>query len=132
MQLLALVKGEVRGPDPLLVRVQRHTVLGNVLDAEGADDWRRLRTSLVRIAEEGRGVILYLHGEVDLACELDERDCAPNPDARGAILRDYGIGAQVLRDLGIQRMRLLTSEPRRIAGLEGYGLEVTEQIPLDT
>jgi 3,4-dihydroxy 2-butanone 4-phosphate synthase/GTP cyclohydrolase II len=94
-----------------------------------------LDEAIARIEAEGRGVILFLPGQVDLERDLafhlgDELE-PTGPIDRGEVLREYGVGAQILSDLGLARIRLLTNRPRRIAGLEGYGLEVVDQLLLD-
>jgi 3,4-dihydroxy 2-butanone 4-phosphate synthase/GTP cyclohydrolase II len=91
------------------------------------------REAVDRIEAEGRGVILFIPGSVDLVRDLAFHSGAALPPARtdqGEVLREFGLGAQVIRDLGLRQIRILTNRPRRIAGLEGYGLEVVEQIVL--
>ncbi len=130
-QFLALTLGE---PDrgPTLVRVHTGSVLGDVF---GVRRGSRVVVSeaVERIEAEGRGVILFIPGQLDLARDLafhlgDDLP-APAPD-HGEVLREYGLGAQMLADLGVGKIRLLTNRPRRLAGLEGYGLEVIEQLLL--
>lgn len=128
-QFLALSFGEP-GPDPTLVRVHTGSILGDVF---GVSDARR--TDLNRVIElieaDGRGVILFLPGQVNLGNDLrfycgSEQRGAERASADA--LREFGIGAQVLRALGLRRIRLLTNRPRRIVGLDGFGLEVMEQV----
>jgi len=127
---LALVLGEVdRGPT--LVRVHTGSMLGDVFgvhagDRVVADD------AIARIEQEGKGVLLFLPGRTsvksDLAFHLGKPIAAPMDN--GVILREFGLGAQVLVELGLGQVRLITNRPRKIAGLEGYGLEVVEEIPV--
>jgi 3,4-dihydroxy 2-butanone 4-phosphate synthase/GTP cyclohydrolase II len=129
-QMLALTLGDVAGAgdEPVLVRVQVGSVLGDVF---GARFGSRVvaAEALWRIETEGRGVILYIPPRNDLASDvryhLGELMPRLEPDA---VLREIGFGAQALRDLGVRRMRLLTNQPRRIAAVEGYELEVVEQV----
>jgi len=132
-QALALTLGDVDAR-PTLVRVHTGSVLGDVFGVR-----KELRVvlseAIERIEAEGRGVILFLPGRVDLdrdlAYHLGEQLPPTTPADRGEVLREYGVGAQILTDLGLERIRLLTNRPRRIAGLDGYGLEVVEQLLLD-
>jgi 3,4-dihydroxy 2-butanone 4-phosphate synthase/GTP cyclohydrolase II len=132
-QALALTLGDIDAR-PTLVRVHTGSVLGDVF---GVRQGLRvvLDEAIARIEAEGRGVILFLPGQVDLERDLafhlgDELE-PTGPIDRGEVLREYGVGAQILSDLGLARIRLLTNRPRRIAGLEGYGLEVVDQLLLD-
>jgi 3,4-dihydroxy 2-butanone 4-phosphate synthase/GTP cyclohydrolase II len=125
---LALVLGDI-DKSPTLVRVHTGSILGDVFGVHGGP--RVLASEAVeRIEREGRGVFLFLPTRAgvrhDLAFHLGQ-EIAPPMDT-GAVLREFGLGAQVLVTLGLGRVRLLTNRPRRIAGLEGYGLEVVEQI----
>ncbi|MCS6798793.1 MAG: 3,4-dihydroxy-2-butanone-4-phosphate synthase [Myxococcota bacterium] len=126
-QMLALVHGDV-DETPTLVRVHTGSVLGDVFGVR-----RPLRfdvhEAVERIEREGRGVVLFLPGRVDLERDLAAHLGEPLPAAEtdpGDVLREFGLGAQVLRDLGLRRIRLLTHRPRRIVGLEGFGLELVE------
>jgi len=128
---LALVLGEV-DKSPTLVRVHTGSMLGDVFGVHRGE--RVLANEAIeRIEREGRGVFLFLPGRVsvhnDLAYHLGKEVNAPMDT--GAVLREFGLGAQVLVALGLGKVRLLTNRPRRIAGLEGYGLEVVEQILVD-
>jgi 3,4-dihydroxy 2-butanone 4-phosphate synthase / GTP cyclohydrolase II len=139
---VALVKGEVDGEEDVLVRVHSECLTGDVFHSLRCDCGQQLESALAQIEEEGRGVLLYLAQEgrgIGLlnklrAYKLQEAGL-DTVDANLELglppdLRDYGIGAQILVDLGISSMRLLTNNPRKIVGLEGYGLRVTGNIPL--
>ncbi len=139
---IVLVKGQVAGQHDVLVRMHSECVTGDVFASQRCDCGGQLRASLERIAEEGRGILVYLKQEgrgIGLlnkirAYELQDKgmDTVEANEVLGfpADLRDYGIGVQVLLDLGIKSMRLMTNNPKKIIGLEGYGLSVTEQVPV--
>ncbi|MBX3251899.1 MAG: 3,4-dihydroxy-2-butanone-4-phosphate synthase [Myxococcales bacterium] len=130
-QFLALVHGEV-DRESTLVRVHTGSVLGDMV---GLDEPTRvsMREAIARIEHEGKGVVLVLPGSLplddELAFFLGESTERPRPQS-GEVLREYGLGAQVLADLGLGKIRILTNRPRRIPSLEGYGLEVVEQVVL--
>ncbi len=134
-QFLALVLGDIEAEgEPVLCRVHTGSTFGDVFGAtyQGGGN---LLASVAKIEAEGRGVILYLPGKGDIARELDEYVEAHRPREVTAAppeppLREFGLGAQCLVDLGLRRIRLLTSNPRKIAGLHGYGLEVTDSVPI--
>jgi len=132
-QFLALQLGEVDEQRGTLVRVHTGSVLGDVFSVRGGQ--RVVAADAVaRIEAEGAGVLLFVPGRVDLARDLafhtgQELPAAPLEE-HGLVLREFGIGAQVLADLGLSRIRLLTNRPRRIAGVDAYGLEVVEQVLL--
>ncbi len=141
---LALVHGDIGDPaEPVLVRVHSQCLTGDVFGSERCDCGRQLHCALELIAEEGRGVVLYLLQEgrgIGLvnklrAYELQEQghDTVEANEKLGfrPDQRDYGIGAQILRDLGVRRMRLMTNNPHKYIGLSGYGLEIVERIPLE-
>jgi 3,4-dihydroxy 2-butanone 4-phosphate synthase/GTP cyclohydrolase II len=141
---VALVMGDVTSPEPVLVRVHSQCVTGDVFGSLRCDCGTQLEESLNRIAEEGRGVVVYmrqegrgigLHNKLRAyALQDNGLDTVQANRALGfpADRRDYGIGMQILVDLGVHEMRLLTNNPGKRAGLEGYGLKVVERIPIIT
>ena len=132
-EYLALWRGELRSDDPILVRVQTASLPGDVFAAAGCDSGEQLRAALRAIDAAGRGVLLYIFPTGSYSLRQDLRTFLLNhepPQGSDRKLRDFGLGAQVLRELGVSRMRLLTNNPKKIAGLEGHGLHVVESLPL--
>ena len=140
---LALVKGDVSGEDDVLVRVHSECLTGDVFHSLRCDCGEQLESALAMIEREGRGVLLYLAQEgrgIGLlnklkAYNLQDRGL-DTVDANLELglpvdLRDYGIGAQILVDLGLSSIRILTNNPKKIRGLEGYGLSVSAQVPIE-
>jgi 3,4-dihydroxy 2-butanone 4-phosphate synthase/GTP cyclohydrolase II len=138
---LALLKGEWAEDEPVLVRVHSQNVLGDVLAARRESYSEQLAEALLRVEHEGTGAILYMmqsnHGQgllsklKDLERQQSEEDSPPADVSLEMDHRDYGIGCQILRDLGIRKLRLLTNNPRKRIGLAGYGLELVEQVPIE-
>ena len=142
LEHLALVKGTVDDGAPVLVRVHSECFTGDVLGSERCDCGPQLHTAMEMVEKEGRGAILYMRQEgrgIGLANKLHayrkQEEGMDTVEANVALgfppdLRDYGEGAQILVDLGIRKLRLMTNNPCKIAGLEGYGLEITERVPV--
>ena len=140
---VAMVKGEIGEGDGVMVRVHSRCLTGDVFHSSRCDCGPQLESAMDRIAAEGRGVLLYLNQEgrgIGLsnkirAYELQDQgyDTVEANERLGfkPDQRDYGIGVQILRDLGVRSMRLLSNNPRKLVGLEGYGLSVSEWIPLE-
>ncbi len=134
-QFFALVKGNVATGEPVLCRVHAGSIIGDLFSSTPFDGGHNLREAIQAIENAGSGVVLYLPPKGDLARELDalaggapvSDEAPPNPAAR---LREFGLGAQVLADLGVQQLRLLTNNQPKIAGLTGFGLKVVERVAL--
>ena len=142
LEHLALIKGDVADGAPALVRVHSECFTGDVLGSERCDCGPQLHTAMAMIGKEGRGAVLYMRQEgrgIGLANKLHaykkQEEGLDTVEANVALgfppdLRDYGEGAQMLVDLGIRKLRLMTNNPCKIAGLEGYGLEIVERVPI--
>ncbi|MBF0294021.1 MAG: bifunctional 3,4-dihydroxy-2-butanone-4-phosphate synthase/GTP cyclohydrolase II [Magnetococcales bacterium] len=142
-QHVAMVLGEVVAGEPVLVRVHSECLTGDLFGSLRCDCGSQLHAAMRRIVQEGRGIVLYLRQEGRgiglvnkmLAYNLQDqgldtveanKELGFPPD-----LRNYGIGAQILKDLGVQRLRIMTNNPKKIIGLEGYGMEVVERVPIE-
>ena len=142
-QHIALVKGEWREEDEVLVRVHSECLTGDSLGSQRCDCGEQLHSAMAMIGQEGRGVIVYMRQEgrgigflnkmKAYALQDEGKDTVEANEALGfkPDLRDYGVGAQIIRDLGIRKMRLMTNNPKKIIGLEGYGLIVSERVAIE-
>lgn len=142
---IALVMGEVGGTDPVLVRVHSHCLAGDVFGSSDCECHELIKKSMEKIGHEGRGVLLYLH-QTGMGFSLEKLAEGPSrivshgrqfmnknePAYRRRIQYESGIGAQILSDLNLQSVRLLTNHPRKVVALEAYGIKITEQVPIST
>ncbi|MFZ0481457.1 MAG: 3,4-dihydroxy-2-butanone-4-phosphate synthase [Terriglobales bacterium] len=139
---IALIRGDISdSAKPVLVRMHAHCLLGDVFGATGCECHRTLEASLETIAAEGRGALIYLHqssrgfsaekiGDQSFLTFHRERRLPTLPESERKIQREIGLGAQILSDLNLKRIRLLTNRPRRVAALEGFDIEIVEQVPV--
>ena len=143
MKHLALVKGDISPDDEVLVRVHSECLTGDVFGSDRCDCGDQLQTAMKMVEKEGKGVIVYMHQEgrgIGLTNKIRAYNLQEN--GRDTVeanielgfkedLRDYGIGAQILVDVGVRKMRLMTNNPKKIVGLEGYGVTVVERVPIE-
>jgi len=138
---VALVRGDLDGDTPVLVRMHSHCLMGDVFGSTACDCHATIEGSLEAIAHEGRGALIYLHqtskgfcaerlGERTLLTFHREKALPSLPESERKTQREIGIGAQILSDLNLKRIRLLTNHPRKIAALEGFEIEIVEQVPI--
>src|SRR5881227_3800482 len=144
MHHLALVKGKIDKDKPTLVRVHSECLTGDVFGSRRCDCGNQLHAALRQIAEEDNGVLVYMRQEgrgIGLAAKIHayklQEEGLDTVEANAKLglppdLRDYGLGAQILFDLGVRQFRFLTNNPKKVVGLEGYGLEMVEQVPIRT
>ncbi len=138
---MALIRGDISDSEPVLVRMHAHCLLGDVFGATGCDCHQTLEASLQMIAAEERGALIYLHqtskgfsaekiGEQSFLTFHRDRRLPSLPESERKTHREIGLGAQILSDLNLKRIRLLTNHPRRVAALEGFDIEIVEHVPV--
>ena len=140
---IALAMGDIRTDSPVLVRMHAHCTYGDVFSSIECDCHETVKGSLRRIAEEGRGLLVYLHqsspglryqrnadGTARIVTHIRGANYIPGPDGQRKLQHEAGMGAQIIADMGIRKIRLLTNHPRKIVGLEAYGIEVVGQEPV--
>jgi 3,4-dihydroxy 2-butanone 4-phosphate synthase/GTP cyclohydrolase II len=124
---LALVHGEIAGRENVLVRMHSHCIYGDVFGSTECECHQLIRRSLARITEEGAGVLVYLH---QTGPGFRHHTSYGTPDGQKQLQHESGLGAQILSDLGLHTIRLLTNHPRKIVGLDAYGIQIVEQVPV--
>ena len=129
-QLLAMVKGNPSGDAPVLCRMHAGSTIADVFSSTRREGGAHLREAMSLIEKEGKGIVVYLPARSPLSVQLDTHGGEPATDPADHPLREFGLGAQVLADLGAKKLRLLTNNPRKIAGIRGYGLDIVESVPL--
>jgi len=138
---VALIRGELDGSEPVLVRMHSHCVMGDVFGSTACDCRSTLEASMQAIAREGRGALIYLHqtskgfsveriGEQRVLMFHRDKRLPALPESERKTQREIGIGAQILSDLNLRRIRLLTNHPRKVPALEGFNIEIVEQVPV--
>jgi 3,4-dihydroxy 2-butanone 4-phosphate synthase/GTP cyclohydrolase II len=140
---VALIRGDIEGSEtPVLVRMHAHCLMGDVFGATGCECHATLQGALRHIAQEGRGALIYLH-QTSQGFSIDKsgdrnalgfhhgRKLPPLFESDKQPQREIGIGAQILSDLNLRRIRLLTNKPKRVAALEGFGVEIVDQVPVE-
>lgn len=140
---IALVKGEIKGSIPVLVRVHSGCITGDIFHSKRCDCGEQLQHAIKMIEEEGRGVFLYINHDIQKSLiskvrsyklqdeKIEDDNIHGLQESKTPVLRDYGIGAQILVNLGVRQIRLMTNNPRKIVGLEGFGLQVIERVPIE-
>jgi len=141
---MAIVRGEMKGRESVLVRMHSHCVYGDVFGANSCECHRMMHGSLERIAREGAGVLVYMHqsgpgirvepgesGIAQLVPHPPDFTHYASPDGQRLLQYESGIGAQILSDLGLHTIRLLTNHPRKVVGLEAFGIEIVGQVPVE-
>lgn len=139
---IALIRGDIeRATEPVLVRMHAHCLMGDVFGATGCDCHATIEGSMRTIAERGEGALIYLHqtskgfsverlGDKTLLAFHRDKRLPALPESERKTQREIGIGAQILSDLNLRRIRLLTNHPRKVAALEGFGIEIVEEVPI--
>jgi 3,4-dihydroxy 2-butanone 4-phosphate synthase/GTP cyclohydrolase II len=140
---LALVRGDIAGEEPVLTRMHAHCLYGDVFGSTDCDCQRLIALSLERIAARGRGVLVYLHqngpgiglqtdpsGIARMVSHTREFRHYSTPNGQRMLQHEFGVGAQILNELGVRNAILLTNHPRKVVGLEAFGIRIVEQTPI--